>query len=104
MRVWGTEVELLAAASLLQIPVFTLIPHGNTYKRFRYNPMCEDRLTLPSQVPLPKQLFHLSHIELLNVQGGHYDCIMSKKEAGHYASLLSTILLTTTVLNTLSYL
>ena len=26
-RVWGTAVELLAVAALLQIPVFTLIPH-----------------------------------------------------------------------------
>ena len=29
-RVWSTAVELLAVASLLQIPVFTLIPHVNT--------------------------------------------------------------------------
>ena len=27
-RVWGTATELLAAASLLQLPVFTFIPHG----------------------------------------------------------------------------
>ena len=26
-RVWGTAVELLAVTALLQIPVFTLIPH-----------------------------------------------------------------------------
>ena len=31
-RVWSTAVELLAVASLLQIPVFTLIPHVNTYR------------------------------------------------------------------------
>ena len=31
-RVWGTAVEILATASLLQIPVFTLISSMNTYK------------------------------------------------------------------------
>jgi len=31
-RVWSTAVELLAVASLLQIPVFTLIPYVNTYR------------------------------------------------------------------------
>ena len=53
-RVWGTAVELLAVASLLQIPVVTLIPHVNTYKWFRYKPLCVDRLAFPSQDPPPK--------------------------------------------------
>ena len=53
-RVWGTAVELLAVASLLQIPVVTLIPHVNTYKWFRYKPLWVDRLAFPSQDPPPK--------------------------------------------------
>ena len=77
-RVWGTAVEILATASLLQIPVFTLIPNVNTYKWFRYNPLRGDRLTFPSQDPPPKQLSRLNHIELLNVRGCHYDCILSQ--------------------------
>ena len=67
-RVWGTAVEILATASLLQIPVFTLIPSVNTYKWFHYNPLRGDRLTFPSQDPPPKQLSRLNHIELLNVR------------------------------------
>ena len=47
-RVWGTAVELLAVASLLQIP------HVNSYKWFRYKPLCVDRLAFPSQDPPPK--------------------------------------------------
>ena len=75
--VWGTSVELLAAASFLCIPVFTLIPHTSTYKWLKYKPLCEDMLTFPSQNPPSKQLLELNHIELLNVQGCHYDCIVS---------------------------
>ena len=77
-RVWGTAVELLAVASLLQIPVLTLIPHVNTYKWFRYKPLCVDRLAFPSQDPPPKQLSRLNHIELINVRQCHYDCILSQ--------------------------
>ena len=82
-RVWGTAVEILATASLLQNSVFTLIPSVNTYKWFRYNPLRGDRLTFPSQDPPPKQLSRLNHIELLNVRGCHYDCISSQDGVIH---------------------
>ena len=72
-RVFGTAVELMAVASLLQIPVFTLIPHVNTY-----NSLCVDRLAFPSQNPAPEQLSRLNHIELINVRQCHYDCILSQ--------------------------
>ena len=68
-RVWSTGVEILATASPLHIPVFTLIPNVNTYKWFRYNPLHGDRLTFPSQDLPTKQLSLLNDIELLNVRG-----------------------------------
>ena len=49
------------------------LPNMNTYKWFCYNPLCGNRLAFPSQDPPPKQLSRLNHIELLNVNGCHYD-------------------------------
>ena len=74
-RVWGTAVEILAIASALHIPVFILIPDVNTYNWFCYNPLHEDRLTIPSKDPPTKQLSRLNDI---NVRGCHYDldCIL----------------------------
>ena len=78
MRVWGTAVELLAAASLFCIWVYTLVPHMNTYQWLCYKPLCEDMFEFPSQNPPSKQLLELNHIDLFNVHGYHYDCILSQ--------------------------
>ena len=50
-------------ASLLQIPIFILIPNVNTYKWFPYNSLCGDRLTFRSQDLPPKQLNTLSFFD-----------------------------------------
>ena len=50
-------------ASLLQNPVFILIPNMNTYKWFPYNSLCGDRLTFRSQDLPPKQLNTLSFFD-----------------------------------------
>ena len=93
-RVWGTAVELLAVASLLQIP------HVNSYKWFRYNPLCVDRLAFPSQDPPPKQLSRLNHITTLSLSMSD-NVIMTafylRMEIIHWMSLLSAKTFTTTV-------
>jgi len=38
-RVWRTAVELLAAASLFDIPVYTLVPYKDTYHWLCYKPL-----------------------------------------------------------------
>ena len=78
-RVWGTAVELLAAASLFSIPVYTLVPNGNTYHWLCYEPLQGDKLVYPNQECPPLRLLNLDHIELLNVNGCHYDSIVSSE-------------------------
>lgn len=75
-RVWGTAVELLAAASLFDIPVYTLVPYKDTYRWLCYQPLENAKLVYPKEPP-PSRLKHIDHIELLNVRGCHYDVIVS---------------------------
>ena len=78
-RVWGTAVELIAAASLFGMPVFTLTPHGDSYRWLCYQPLKSNSLVYPKEPP-PVRLQHMDHIELFNVHGCHYDCILSRSE------------------------
>ena len=78
--IWGTQVELAAAATYFQVPLFTYTPHPQTQ---HYNWVCFK--------PLPGKLIYpdigngddnmhritLSHIELCNTSGIHYDCVLS---------------------------
>ena len=48
-RVWGTAIELLAAASFFSIPVYTSVPNGNTYHWLCYEPLKGDRLVYPKE-------------------------------------------------------
>ncbi|XP_065893425.1 uncharacterized protein [Dysidea avara] len=76
-RVWGTAVELLAAASLFDIPVYTLVPYKDTYHWLCYKPLENAKLIYPKEPP-PSRLHHIDHFELLNVHGCHYDVIASE--------------------------
>jgi len=75
-RLWGTAVELLAAASLFDIPVYTLVPYEDTYHWLYYKPLESAKLVYPKEPP-PSWLHHIDHIELLNEHGCHYDVIVS---------------------------
>ena len=77
-RVWGTGVEILATASLLQIPVFTLIPKWITINDSVIILSVGIGLLSHLKDPPLKQLSCLNHIELLKVRGCHYDCILSQ--------------------------
>lgn len=76
MRKWGTALEILAAASLLQIPIYTYTPSvQGTYKWLRYMPLTESTLQFPEE-PYPRHAKFLNHIELLHASACHYDCIV----------------------------
>lgn len=77
MRRWGTALEILAAASLLQIPIYTYTPSvQGVYKWLRYLPLTESTLQFPDE-PYPRHAKSLNHIELLHASACHYDCIIS---------------------------
>ena len=44
----GTAVELLAAASLFDVPVYTLVPHKDAYHWLRYKPLENAKLVYPA--------------------------------------------------------
>ena len=74
-RIWGTALELLAVASLMQLPVYTCTPiHQDVYKWVLYSPLTKSSLKFPKE-PYPTQADDLNHIELLHTSGCHYDCI-----------------------------
>ena len=76
-RCWGTALEILAAASLLQMPIYTFTSAGSKQGRYRwvcYKPLVESALTwFPEDEPYPRKAFEMSHIELLHSGGCHYD-------------------------------
>ena len=78
---WGKALELQAAASLLQVPVYTLLPtRSGTYKWVTYVPQDElDPFSdFPVEPPPPRNLFSIDHLELLNVNACHYNCIVNQ--------------------------
>lgn len=83
LRHYGSAVELKAAATMLQMPVYTLSSAGcNYYRWLCYHPHPESTpLTFPSE-PYPRLAQELDHIELLHTGGTHYDCVVS--DEGHF--------------------
>ena len=77
--VWGTQVELAAAATYFKVPLFSCTPHPQTqqYYWLCFNP-------LPGKVQYPDigngdeavKPISLSHIELCNTAAVHYDCVL----------------------------
>ena len=78
-RCWGTAIEILAIASLLQIPVYTYSPagsHNKVYRWIRYNPLPESSLHFPTDESYPKGADELNHLELVHTGAYHYDCVV----------------------------
>ncbi len=75
---WGGGVELQPAiASLLQVPVYTLLPnHEGTYKWVLYNPQDDTTLDFPLEPPPPNH--SIQHLELINVHSCHCNCIVDQ--------------------------
>ena len=78
-RIWGTAVELLAATTLFEIPIFTFSLHQTTagYHWLCYKPLTSNKLIYPNKEVRPSRLNHIDHIEILHTSGCHYDCIIA---------------------------
>ena len=77
---WGTQVELQAAASLVQVPVYVLTKGATEeaqYNWIMYKPHLTTQLTFPDESL--HFLFDdvLGHLELCHTNGDHYDCIVT---------------------------
>ena len=81
--IWGTEIELLAAATMLQAPVYTYTQLGTTgsYGWSKFHPlapstniMCDYDAGVKKLVNMPKPLDW--HIELFHFSRSHYDLIV----------------------------
>ena len=81
--VWGTDIEILAASTLLQVPIYTFSPNNSKFYRwFRYLPLSPPSNVLCDYVKSVKSLVHMDkpaeyHLELFHYEGCHYDLIMS---------------------------
>lgn len=73
-------VELQAAASLLQVPVYILLPTCNgMYQWVPYVPQDDSLLDFPLEPPLSRSLSSINHLELINVGACHYNCIANNE-------------------------
>ena len=78
-RVWGTDLEIHAAAALWQVKIYICVPPDSTtssYSWLCFNPMPLSQLTIPIQCqefPCPPGVFHF---ELLYAWRCHYDVII----------------------------
>ena len=77
-RVWGTDLEIHAAAALWQVKIHVCVPDStmSSYSWICFNPMPLSQLTIPIQcleLPCPPGIFHF---ELLYAWRCHYDVII----------------------------
>ena len=82
--VWGTDIEILAAATMLQIPVYTYTSQRSegSYNWIRFHPLsaasslvCDYHKSIQRLVIVTKPPDY--HIELFHLSGYHYDVIVS---------------------------
>ena len=85
--VWGTDIEILAAATMLQVPVYTFaqLDDSREYRWSRYCPLAQPSQITCDYVPSIRRLVHMTklpnyHLELLHFNGNHYDLIVSDEE------------------------
>ena len=79
-RIWGTQVELQAVATLIQRDIFVLTDcfGGTTKTRWmKYTPLDPTELVYPPEEEYPRSLDSINHLELCHTYK-HYDCIVSK--------------------------
>ena len=77
-RVWGTDLEIHAAAALWQVKIYVCVPDTSftSYSWMCYNPIPLSHLTIPvecQELPHPPGMFHF---ELLYAWRCHYDVII----------------------------
>lgn len=87
--IWGTDIEILAASTILQVPTYTFSRSNNSksYQWLRYLPLSPPNSTLICDyVKSVNRLVHMAkpkdyHLELFHYEGCHYDLIMSVNQS-----------------------
>ena len=80
-RIWGTQVELLASASLFEMEVFVLTDSfgGSSstlgYRWMKYSPIDCQKLSFPPADERPSALDNIHHLELFH-SFSHFDCVV----------------------------
>ena len=77
-RVWGTDLEIHAAAALWQVKIYVCLPDtkSSSYSWIYFTPVPPSKLTIPSQcdeIACPPGVFHF---ELFYAWRCHYDIIV----------------------------
>ena len=68
--VWGTDIEIFAAASLFNVDIYVYSQFGNIYKWSKFSRSMLDRFSVPSEMG----------IYLQNLTGVHYDAVLDVSE------------------------
>ena len=83
-RKWGTQVELIASASLFEMDVFVFTDtYGSTcseYRWMKYSPIDPRKLTFPPADERPSDLDNINHMEFCHKLGAHFDCVVSNAD------------------------
>ena len=87
--VWGTEIEILGVATLLQAPVYTFSEAGKVGtslqpRWLKYSPLQPAMKVISNHDRGVNQLVNMSkppdfHLELLHFKGSHYDLVIPEK-------------------------
>ena len=92
--VWGTEIEILAVATLLQAPIYTYTSTGKpgSYRWVRYSPLSHPNQVVCDYVACIHKLVHLHkspdyHLELFHFDSCHYDLIVPEDPSCSHPSL-----------------
>ena len=77
-NVWGTHVEIIAAATFYQIPVYFTTKENNEHRWEVIKPIPAERIRMPRVMDcLPDSHNNLTHFELAYHTRSHYDSIVS---------------------------
>ena len=77
-RIWGTQVEVLASASLFEMEVFTDSfgdSSSSEYKLMKYSPIYYNKLIFPPVDEHTSALDTINHMELFHSLS-HFDCVV----------------------------
>ena len=85
-RIWGTQVELKAAASLFQMDLYVFTncigrlagsdsTGSEEYQWMKYSPLDAEKLVFPPEEERPRSLDMIHHLELCH-SSYHFDCVV----------------------------
>ena len=90
-RIWGTDIELFAVPTMLQAPIYTYTQfhYSREYRWSRYHFLAQPSQVVCDYVPSIRKLVHMTklpnyHLDLLHLNGNHYDLIVSNQEDSNW--------------------